>query len=215
MLPVPQPDRDLLLVVAGVALWLACAAAGLAFMRRRVTGALLGPWLGYAFGGVIFGVVVSLIAIPLEGLRGDLWPFMSGYMRIADGASFGVAAGLICAPLTWVFTARRRGARSGNTGRAIESPRRSPFAAITSALLACLLVATLITPTVQSMTPPSPATAPPDMLRVSDGRITDGVGNQILLRGVNVNQLVDFYAYDPEQPVTTPFTRGDVDAIAS
>ncbi len=34
----------------------------------------------------------------------------------------------------------------------------------------------------------------------TDGVIADGDGNQVLLRGVNVNQLVDFYRPRPDVP---------------
>jgi hypothetical protein len=59
------------------------------------------------------------------------------------------------------------------------------------------------------------AAAPRGILRADDGRISDGYGNTVLLRGVNVNQLVDFYQPRPEVPATEPLTEADFAQIAS
>jgi hypothetical protein len=40
-------------------------------------------------------------------------------------------------------------------------------------------------------------------------RITDVGGRQVLLRGVNVNQLVDYYASDPALPTVQPLSETD------
>src|SRR6185312_3055048 len=50
---------------------------------------------------------------------------------------------------------------------------------------------------------------PADVLRAQGARITDGLGNQVLLRGTNVNQLVDFYQHDPALPAVRPLTETD------
>ncbi|KHK96951.1 hypothetical protein LK09_13520 [Microbacterium mangrovi] len=59
------------------------------------------------------------------------------------------------------------------------------------------------------------AAAPPGILRADGGRIADGNGNTVLLRGVNVNQLVDFYQPRPGVPATEPLTEEDFAQIAS
>lgn len=51
-------------------------------------------------------------------------------------------------------------------------------------------------------------------LRVRDGRITDTRGRQVILRGVNVNQLGDYYAADPSLPTVVPLAQRDFDQIA-
>ncbi len=47
------------------------------------------------------------------------------------------------------------------------------------------------------------------------GRIRDALGREVLLRGVNVNSLGEYYAFDPEIPTVHPFDEDDADAIQS
>jgi endoglycosylceramidase len=47
------------------------------------------------------------------------------------------------------------------------------------------------------------------------GRIVDAHGREVILRGVNVNALVEYWAYDPARFTVYPFTEADADAIAS
>jgi endoglycosylceramidase len=49
---------------------------------------------------------------------------------------------------------------------------------------------------------------------VAGGRIVDAAGREVLLRGVNVNALVDYWAYG-SLPTTFPLTDADMDAIAA
>ena len=55
---------------------------------------------------------------------------------------------------------------------------------------------------------------PSAFLRADGGVIADGDGNQVLLRGVNVNQLIDFYRPRPEVDDTSPLTEDDFAGIA-
>lgn len=48
---------------------------------------------------------------------------------------------------------------------------------------------------------------------VNGGRIVDAEGREVLLRGVNVNALAEYWAYG-SLPTTFPFTEGDADLIA-
>jgi len=47
------------------------------------------------------------------------------------------------------------------------------------------------------------------------GRIVDAHGRHVLLRGVNVNAHVEYWAYDPARFTTYPFTADDADGIAA
>ncbi|MEB2343700.1 MAG: cellulase family glycosylhydrolase [Deltaproteobacteria bacterium] len=49
---------------------------------------------------------------------------------------------------------------------------------------------------------------------VAGGRIVDAHGREVLLRGVNVNAFVEYWAYDPALFTTYPFPPADADAIA-
>jgi hypothetical protein len=79
--------------------------------------------------------------------------------------------------------------------------------------VAAIAAAMLVTPSLVGVERAAPA--PSGFLRAEGDVITDGAGNQVLLRGVNVNQLVEFYAPRPEVPVTTPLTEADFAGIAS
>lgn len=46
------------------------------------------------------------------------------------------------------------------------------------------------------------------------GRIVDAAGREVLLRGVNVNSLGEYWAYDPDAPTVLPFDEADAEAIA-
>ena len=59
---------------------------------------------------------------------------------------------------------------------------------------------------------PARAAAP---LRVDGARIADQAGRTVILRGVNVNGLGDYWQARPEIPSTIPLTRADFDQIAS
>lgn len=50
--------------------------------------------------------------------------------------------------------------------------------------------------------------------RGAEAAIVDAKGRQVLLRGVNVNQLGDYYQADPKLPTTIPLERRDFQQIA-
>ena len=52
-------------------------------------------------------------------------------------------------------------------------------------------------------------------LTTSDLRIVDDLGRDVLLRGVNITSLGEYWQGDPEQPPTLPTTEEDWDAMAS
>lgn len=54
-----------------------------------------------------------------------------------------------------------------------------------------------------------------DHLQVVDGRIVDGHGRTVVLRGVNVSQLGDYFAPNPDVPPTVPLTERDFERIAA
>jgi endoglycosylceramidase len=60
-----------------------------------------------------------------------------------------------------------------------------------------------------------PGPGPARHLVVRDGRIVDGRGRTVLLRGVNVNQLGDYFQSNEAVPATLPFSRADLEQIAA
>jgi len=219
LLPAPQPDRAWFLLLAGILLWIACAWWAVRLLRSRI-GGMLGAWLGFVLAGAVLGLLLSIISLPLDGIGADLWPLMSAYARVADGISFGATAGglgvaaiaivelLLAAPMTTQTQTPPR------TGTGVVRRARILGAGLSAALVIAMLAMVLVAPE------PDPDRAPAEavdegFLRVDGDRIVDGADNQVLLRGVNVNQLVDFYQYDPALPATTPFTEEDVARIAA
>jgi endoglycosylceramidase len=90
------------------------------------------------------------------------------------------------------------------------------------ALWASLPLATLVA-LVALMTVPRPASSAPAAPQVGHplvavhgphARLADDLGRQILLRGVNDNQLGEYYVDDPSNPSTIPLTAGDFERMA-
>ncbi|MCC6640210.1 MAG: cellulase family glycosylhydrolase [Deltaproteobacteria bacterium] len=97
-------------------------------------------------------------------------------------------------------------------------------AASRSALLVCFAGVALALAACVPGVPPAPGAdasrfrlpalhAVPDP--VAGGRIVDARGREVLLRGVNVNAFVDYWAYSPSLFVAYPFTEEDADRIAA
>ena len=61
----------------------------------------------------------------------------------------------------------------------------------------------------------SPTYPRPSHLSVRDRRIVDEQGRTVILRGVNVNQLGDYFQGNPAVPSTLPFSRTDFERIAA
>ena len=61
----------------------------------------------------------------------------------------------------------------------------------------------------------SSALSPLHVVRGASARIEDSQGRQILLRGVNTNQLGDYYQADPASPSTVPLTEDDFAQMAA
>src|SRR6478672_7599578 len=78
------------------------------------------------------------------------------------------------------------------------------------------LVATLVTvPAVQAQAADRPAPLP--RLHATHGAsaaVRDSSGAQVLLRGVNVNQVGEYFQANPDLPPTVPLTQDDFHDIA-
>ena len=205
--PAARPDRGAVSMIVAVLLIAVATALCLRVMRSRVPG-VLGGWLAALVAGGAVGVVQALIAFVVDGgPRGDLWPLMTAYIAVADGLSFGACVGWIVGVSAIV----------AERVRAVRPARVLQLAAAVIAVVAFSLA--LVLPSNSATTAATrdasaEASAPAGFLR-ADGRfITDGDGNQVLLRGVNVNQLVDFYRPRPAVDDTRPLTQVDFAGIA-
>ena len=151
------------------------------------------------------GVVQAIVVVVVDGIQSDIWPLMAAYIAVADGLAFGACLGWIVG-LSAVLADRmrtRRGTRvlaAGSRGRrGARGDRHAHRPSCTGA----------------AATPQAPAEdVPVGFLRADDDVIADGNGNQVLLRGVNVNQLVDFYRPRADVEDTRPLTEDDFADIA-
>ncbi|MGN6219763.1 MAG: cellulase family glycosylhydrolase [Microbacterium sp.] len=222
LVPATRPERGVVSVAAAVILMIAAAWLCLRWMRRRAPG-VLGAWLGVLAGGALFGLVQALVAFVVDdGLAGDMWPLMVAYVHVADGLSFGACLGWIPAVLAVVVdraTRTRTASGEGGEDAAPRSSRRVPTIAAAAIVVAALVVVPVVLAgggVAEDRAQEQGAASVPDgFLRADGDRITDGEGHDVLLRGVNVNQLVDFYQPRPEVPATRPLTEDDFAGMAA
>jgi len=201
--PAPRADRGPLSLVVGMLLLAAACTLTLRWMRARVPG-VLGGWLAAVLAGGAVGLVQGVVALVIGGgLTGELWPLMSAYVALADGLSFGACVGWVVG-IVAVLADRIAARRSVRTMRIAAAS----VAAVTA--LATIVVPAVVPAAVaQSQDPPLAG-----FLRADGDVIADGRGNQVLLRGANVNQLVDFFQPRSDVDATRPLTEADFAGMA-
>ena len=200
--PAARPDRGALSVIVAMVLIAGATALCLRWMRARVPG-VLGGWLAALVAGGLVGIVQAIVAVVIDGIQGDIWPLMSAYVAVADGLSFGACVGWIVG-VSAVLIDR------------VTSTRTTRVLQLAAGIIAVVAVGvTLITPTPGAAAAAADETLPAGFLRADGDVIADGNGNEVLLRGVNVNQLVDFYRPRPEVEDTRPLTDDDFAGIAA
>ncbi|MFF4198012.1 glycoside hydrolase family 5 protein [Nonomuraea sp. NPDC001831] len=147
------------------------------------------------------GLVQVAVGIPGDLAGGGLFWAPAIMLRLAPALSFGAllaaATALLVALLDAVRPARRGVARAAPI----------PMAVVVAA-------AALALPLLQpgAATPPPPRT--PGLTLSADRRIVDADGNEVLLRGVNVNQLEDYFQQFQDKAVTRPLTEADFAGMA-
>jgi hypothetical protein len=191
----------------------------------RPSRLLLGGWLAGLGGGAAAGLVQGLAALPRDLGRvgagpGDLFAVPDLGLRIAAGLSLGLAFGWAALP-TLLLISRALDAIAGSRRRF----RTVAASALVLALASWLL--TVATPT-GAVAAPTVSTAaratagqPLPALTVRPGtdsesaQIIDVNGREVLLRGVNVNQLNDYYPPTPGRPTVRPLTDPDFAGMAA
>jgi hypothetical protein len=153
----------------------------------------------------------------LNGFGGELFPVASVLVRVAEGVTAGVGAGIVCVPWVAELAWRRRTEPSAERGGLARAVRWAPPVAVAAVL--ALATGTLA---------PGAAVAPVGTQTQAAGRdrgellpltvlrrngqapvIGDSAGRQVLLRGVNVNQLIDYGQPDPAKPTVWPLEDSD------
>lgn len=206
-IPVARLDRGIPSMLIAVVLIAGATALCLRWMRARVPG-VLGGWLAALVAGGLVGIVQAVVALIVDGgFAGDIWPLMAAYVAIADGLAFGACAG-------WIVGVS---AVAADRVLARRAASRAPQL-VAAAVAVVAMGAALLLPgadAANSAGAGTQASPPEGFLRANGSIITDGAGNQVLLRGVNVNQLVDFYQPQPEVPATRPLTEDDYAGMAA
>ncbi len=217
--PAPRLDHGAFALITGTLLLAGFAYLTMRWMRRRVEGALA-IWLGALVAGGMLGVVQGGVAIIVDnGFDGDVWGAMATYTFVAEGLSFGAAVGWIPAVALWAaerIAARRAAKAEGAVQATRRSAARVPVLTSAAALVVIALVCGgVVAAQAATRSTPADVEVPDAFLRADGDIITDGDGDQVLLRGVNVNQLVDFYQPRAEVSATRPLTDADFAAMES
>ena len=210
--PAARPDRGAVSMIVALLLIAVATALCLRWMRSRVLGVLAG-WLAALVAGGVVGLVQAVIAFTVDGgLGGDLWPVMTAYIAVADGLSFGACLGWIVG-VSAVVADR---VHAGRPSRVLQLAAASvAIVAVNAALVLPSTGAASATSRRSTDAASAAASVPEGFLRADGRLITDGDGNQVLLRGVNVNQLVDFYQPRADVAATRPLTEDDFIRIAA
>ncbi|GLW33570.1 glycoside hydrolase family 5 protein [Actinoplanes regularis] len=204
--------------LAGAAVFLAVFAGAVWMTRRRlpqagpltvsVTVALASVIAGLGLGAVEAVVAAMPWSNRVSGAGPDQWWFATSLISVATGVGYGAVIGLLGAVVV-----------------AVAWPLRSRSVPV--AVIGVLLLA--LVPVIEASAPAGPpaveavaASGGMEYLRVLPARtadelatIGDVTGRQVILRGVNVNQLIDYYLRDPAVPATQPLTDGDFEQMAA
>ncbi|MFD7879346.1 cellulase family glycosylhydrolase [Streptomyces sp. NPDC059766] len=210
--------------LAGLALWRRVVSPGLSRARTGVTLWSLATTLTAA--GVLGFVPLWVLDGGLNGFGGALFPVASALVRVAEGVTAGVCAGVVGVPWVAELAWRHREAPSAERGRLAHAARWAPPVAIaavlalaTGALPSSGTTATpmaLVDARTQAAGRDPDGPLPLTVLR-RDGQppvIGDSQGRQVLLRGVNVNQLIDYGQPDPAKPTVWPLEDSDYALMA-
>lgn len=189
--------------------------------RRTLPAVAVTVWLAATLAGLGIGVVgavtVATAAGPPDG-GPDSWWIAGTLLSVATGIGYGVTTGLIGA-LGTAAAWRWRAA----LGTAYRAPHRWRAAVPAVAVLVALPLLTGV-PAAPGPDPiqPVPASGGLERLNLLPAAgagtlpvIGDVTGRQVILRGVNVNQLIDYHLRDPAIPATAPLTDADFADIAA
>ncbi len=211
--PSLSPDAAPPAFAAGLGVLFLALARTLRTSARRshgVAATFLGGWIAALWAGAALGAVQAVALVFEDGFGSLLQIPVSLYVRVCEGVSLGLMLG---------WTAGL--ALSVPVPRAVRVGRALP-GTLAVALTGVVAVAAVV---VTSGSRNSGASAmssgnagdglsPLRAVRGDHPRIVDAAGRQVLLRGVNVNQLVDFYAGRPGFPVTRPLGEDDFRQMA-
>lgn len=200
--------------LAGFVVFLGLFALTVRFaLRRSPDQPELVVWLAALVGGVALGVLGAVAAAAtghLDHAGPDSWAIATTLIAVATGIGYGVGVGLLATAATGLL-------------RRVRVPR--PRAWVVAAGAVVLLAVPLVVPTPargpEAVAPVAPSGGM-ERLHLLPARdpgglpvIGDVTGRRVLLRGVNMNQLIDYYLRDPAVPATAAPTDDDFAQIAA
>ena len=224
----PTSAASALGTLAGMVVFLGLFALTVRSALRRLPGKPpLAVWLAALVASVGLGVVGAVVAAltgHLDDAGPDSWWIATTLISLATGIGYGVGVGLIAALATGVTWRWRARAFPGDSGSTTPYRPRARTWIIVGAVV-ILLAVPLVVPTTNpgpKAVAPVPASDGMERLHLLPAQTSDGLpvigdvtGRRVLLRGVNVNQLIDYYLRDPEVPATQKPTDDDFAQIAS
>lgn len=219
-----RADRYTFLLGLAILFLILCGAHhALARRFRSDAGRFLGGWIATLWAGAGLGAVQTAALVFADGFGSILQTPATLYIRVCEGVSFGVMTGWLTGLVGAAFAlANRPFAVRAPSLTTRERERLAGFVGVSGAV--ALLVAGGGVGTGVRAGGNSDASAsrtwagvglsPLRAVRGADPRIVDAAGRTVLLRGVNVNQLVDFYAGRPGFPATRPLSADDFRQMA-
>lgn len=229
MLPAPTATAGVLGYLTGTAVFLAVFAVTVRAAQRRVASrpaastVAAAVWLAAIVAGLALGALdAAVAALPatshLPDAGPDSWWIATTLLSVGTATGYGAAVGVIGAPLTALVWWRR-----GTRPAPKPSPRRRlAMTALATAVLAVPLAIGAPDPAGPPSQAPSAASGGMERLHLLPARDPDGLpvigdvtGRQVILRGVNVNQLIDYHLRDPAIPAVQPPTDTDFAQIAA
>ena len=224
----PTSAASALGTAAGMVVFLGLFALTVRAALRRLPGeAPLAVWLAALVAGLGLGVVGAVVAAltgHLDDAGPDSWWIATTLVSVATGIGYGVGIGLVAAVatgVTWRWRERVLPGARGSTTVGRPRARTWVIAGTVVILLAVPFVVPTSTPGPDAVAP-VPASGGLERLHLLPAQTSDGLpvigdvtGRRVLLRGVNVNQLIDYYLRDPAVPATRKPTDDDFAQIAA
>ncbi|WP_456788373.1 glycoside hydrolase family 5 protein [Cellulomonas sp. P5_C5] len=208
--------------VLGTLVGIAVFAGSFALVLRWLTGHVVAAvWVAAVVAGLALGVVGAVVAAGTSGLADagpDSWWIATTLISLTTGIGYGVAVGLVATAVTAV------GWRWRDRLPSAPHPRSRLVAG--SAVVVLLLAVPVLVGAPAAAGPQATAPVAPtggtERLTVLPAPepgglpvIGDVTGRQVVLRGVNLNQLIDYHLRDPEVPATQPPTDDDFAGMAA
>ncbi|NUW35689.1 cellulase family glycosylhydrolase [Nonomuraea sp. SMC257] len=156
----------------------------------------------------VLGLAQVAVGLPGDLAGGDTFWAPAIMLRLAPALSLGALLALATTALVALLPALRTALLPAPRTALLPARRGAAFSARLP-MAAVVAAAALAVPLLQPGTTTAPPARTKGLTLSADRRIVDADGNEVLLRGVNVNQLEDYFQKFPDKAVTRPLTEAD------